>query len=265
LILTAPVERELQQIASERRQVHGIPVQIIAQDLTQPQAPKAIFTAATEQLGTVDILVNNAGLGQRAKFWDYPFERDQEMIRVNVEAVIALTKLFLPPMRERRKGRIMNTASIAGFEPGPLLAVYHATKAFVLSFTEALGVELEDSGITVTALCPGATDTDFFPKANMVQTKAFQKSKVMSPQEVAEVGYDAVMRGDRVFVPGTMNKALVFSRRFMSIPAQARVNKKFYEDAPPEKRKRHRGDIQSAAQRKFRRRRMNLATKGPRD
>ncbi len=260
LVLTAPVERELQQIASELEQAHGVSVKTIAQDLTQAQAPKAIFAAVNEQVGELNILVNNAGLGQRAPFWDYPFERDQEMIRVNVEAVIALTKLFLPGMRERRQGRIMNTASIAGFEPGPLLAVYHATKAFVLSFSEALAVELEDSGISVTALCPGATDTDFFPKANMVQTKAFQKNKVMSPQEVAAAGYDALMRGDRIYVPGAMNKAMVFSRRLMSIPAQARINKKFYEDAPVEKRKRHRGDVQMEAQRKYRRKRVKTLT-----
>jgi uncharacterized protein len=256
LILTAPVERELQHIARELEQMHGITVHAIAQDLTLADAPDSIFNAATEITANVDILVNNAGLGQRAAFWDYPFQRDHEMIRLNVEALVALTKLFLPPMRRRRHGRIMNTASIAGFEPGPLLAVYHATKAFVLSFSEALAEELEDSGVTVTALCPGATDTDFFPKANMVQTKAFQKNKVMSPQDVAEKGYEAVMKGERIVVPGALNKAMVFSRRFMSIPAQAKVNKKFYEDAPPEKRKRHRGDIQSAAQRKHRRTRL---------
>jgi short-subunit dehydrogenase len=257
LIITAPVETELRSIADELERAHGVSVHIVAEDLSDCDSANRLFTTATEKMGMVDILVNNAGVGQRGNFWDYPFAADREMIRLNVEAVVALTKLFLPPMRERRQGRIMNTASIAGFEPGPLLAVYHATKAFVLSFTEALAVELEDSGVTVTALCPGATDTDFFPKANMVQTKAFQKSKVMPPQEVAAGGYEAVMRGDRVFVPGTMNKALVFSRRFLSLPAQAKVNKKFYEDAPPEKRKRHRGDIQAKAQRKQRRTRLN--------
>ena len=256
LVLTAPVGAELKRIAQEVEQAHGVSAHIIAQDLTETGAPDKIFASAKEKIGAVDILVNNAGLGQRAKFWEYPFVSDREMIRVNIEAVVALTKLFLPQMQKRGQGRIMNTASIAGFEPGPLLAVYHATKAFVLSFSEALAIELEGSGITITALCPGATDTDFFPKADMVQTKAFQKNKVMPPQVVAASGYEAVMRGDRVFVPGAMNKTLVFSRRFISLSAQAKVNQKFYEDTPPEKRKRHRGDIESASHRKQRQRRL---------
>jgi len=249
LILTARVESELQTIASELEQAHRVPVRIITQDLEEPGAAEKIHERASQSGEPVEILVNNAGLGHRGKFWDIPIERDLSMIRVNVEAVVSLTKLFLPGMLRRHHGKVLNTASIAGFEPGPLLAVYHATKAFVLSFSEALAIELEDSEITVTALCPGATDTDFFPKANMTQTKAFQKNKVMAPQEVAELGYEALMRGDRVFVPGAMNKTLVFSRRFMTLPAQAKVNKKFYEDAPPKDRKRRRGDIEKSAKR----------------
>ena len=247
LILTARAGSELQSIARELEQEYRVTVQTIAQDLEQPGAAQRIFQAVSDAGNTVDILVNNAGLGQRARFWDYPYEKDRTMIRVNVETVVHMTKLFLPPMLKRRGGRILNTASIAGFEPGPLLAVYHATKAFVLSFSEALAIELEDTGITVTALCPGATDTDFFPKANMTQTKAFQKHKVMPPQEVAALGYKALMRGDRVYVAGGMNKALVFSRRLMSLPSQARLNKKFYEDAPVDERKRRRGDIENDA------------------
>jgi short-subunit dehydrogenase len=258
LILTARDESELRAIADELA-TEGVTVEIIAQDLEQPGAAETIFERATQGAGTVDILVNNAGLGRRGKFWDIPFEADEAMIRVNVETVVHMTKLFLPAMLKRGRGRILNTASIAGFEPGPLLAVYHATKAFVLSFSEALSVELEKTGISVTALCPGATDTDFFPKANMVQTKAFQKNKVMAPQEVAKLGYEALMRGDRVYVAGGMNKALVFSRRFMSLPAQARVNKKFYEDAPPKDRKRKRGDVEAEAVPKYRRGRLKRA------
>jgi len=155
--------------------------------------------------------------------------------------------LFLPQMIRRNQGRIMNTASIAGFEPGPLLAVYHASKAFVLSFTEALATELENTDISVTALCPGPTDTDFFPKAGMLETKAFQKAHVMAPQEVAELAYKGLMRGDRTVVAGGSNKALVFARRFMTEGAQAKMNKKFYEKVKPAKRKRHRGDFERKA------------------
>src|SRR5690606_357015 len=152
------------------------------------------------------------------------------MVRLNIEAVLRLTKLFLPPMIERGRGKIMNTASVAGFEPGPMLNVYHSTKAFVLSYTEGLSVELEDNGITVTALCPGATDTDFFPKADMVNVAAFQKGYVMAPQEVAEIGYKAVMEGEMLVVPGVPNKLLVSKRRVLSEHAQAKMNEKMYEE-----------------------------------
>jgi short-subunit dehydrogenase len=123
--------------------------------------------------------------------------------------------------------------------------VYHATKAFVLSFSQALTTELEDTDVSVTALCPGATDTDFFPKAGMLATRAFQKNKVMAPQEVAELGYEALMRSDPIYVAGGMNRALVASRRVLTKSAQAKKNQKFYEDVPMTERKRKRGDIEA--------------------
>jgi len=164
-----------------------------------------------------------------------------------IEWDVQVTYLFVPEMRRRGRGKILNTASIAGFEPGPLLATYHASKAFVLSWSEAIATELEETGITVTALCPGATDTDFFPKAGMVNTRAFQKGKVMAPQEVAKIGYEALMRGDRTVIAGGVNKALVWARRFMSEGAQAKKNQAFYKDAKPAARKRHRGDVERKA------------------
>ena len=167
-------------------------------------------------------------------------------MRLNVEAVLRMTSLFLPPMLQRGRGRILNTASIAGFEPGPLLAVYHASKAFVLSWSEALTTELQDTPIGVTTLCPGPTDTDFFPKADMENTCGFQQANLMAPQNMAKAGYEALMAGERLIVPGAANKAMVFSRRFMSDSMQAKVNEKLYEDAPPDKRKRERGDMENA-------------------
>ena len=249
LILTARMQDELERIAAELSKEHHVDVGVIAKDLEQPNAAEEIF-AAVQAAGTpVDILVNNAGFGQRGRFVDIPLERDIAMIRVNIEAVVRLTKLFLPEMLRRKAGRILNTASIAGFEPGPLLATYHATKAFVLSMSESLATELENTGVTVTALCPGPTDTDFFPKANMLETRAFQKASVMAPQDVAALGYDALMRGDRVYVPGAMNKTLVFSRRIMTEHAQSKMNQKFYEEVEPEDRKRHRGEFEEKAER----------------
>lgn len=245
VILVAPVQAELEAVAAELRSAHGVEVVPIAKDLTQPNAAQEIF----DQLGgrEVDILVNNAGLGQHGLFWEIGLEKDLEMLRLNVEAVLRLTKLFLPPMLQRGRGKILNTASVAGFEPGPKLAVYSATKAFVRSWSEALAIELKERGITVTTLCPGPTDTDFFPKADMVDTKAFQDTKVMAPQQVAEAAYEALMEGDMLVVPGAMNKALVFGRRLMTEGAQAKFNEKIYKETDPSERKRERGDVEREA------------------
>jgi uncharacterized protein len=250
LVLTSRVRSELREVAGELTSKYNVEVGTIAADLQDPNGPEQLFDAIRREAVLIDILVNNAGLGFRGRFWEIPIENQMNIIRVNIEAVVRTAHLFLPQMIRRNHGRIMNTASIAGFEPGPLLAVYHASKAFVLSFTEALATELERTEISVTALCPGPTDTDFFPKAGMVETKAFQKAHVMAPQEVAELGYKGLMRGDRTVVTGGSNKALVFARRFMTEGAQAKMNKKFYEKAKPTQRKRHRGDFERKAEEK---------------
>jgi short-subunit dehydrogenase len=247
LVLVAPVADELTQVAAGIATTHGVSVRTIARNLEETTATGAIFDELHRDGVVIDILVNNAGHGFRGKFWETPLEHDLSMVRLNIEAVLRLTKLFLHPMIERGHGRILNTASVAGFEPGPLLAVYHASKAFVLSWSEALAIELQDTPITVTALCPGATDTDFFPKAGMMATRAFQGQNLMAPQEVAKAGYEGLMKGELFVVPGGMNKALVAGRRLLSESAQAKLNEKFYEEVPPEKRKRERGDVEREA------------------
>jgi len=250
LILTSRVRSELREVAGELTSKYKVEVGTIAADLQDPNGPELLFDAICREAVLIDILVNNAGLGFRGKFWEIPIDNQMSIVRVNIEAVVRMTHLFLPQMIRRNQGRIMNTASIAGFEPGPLLAVYHASKAFVLSFTEALATELEDTKVTATALCPGPTDTDFFPKAGMMDTKAFQKAHVMAPQEVAELAYKGLMRGDRTIVAGAANKALTFARRFMTEGAQAKMNKNFYERAKPTQQKRHRGDFERKAAQK---------------
>ncbi len=245
LIIVAPVQNDLDALARDLEREFGVTVRAIAKDLTQESAPEELFDEVAQAGATVEILANNAGLGQRGKFWENPAERDIQMIRLNVEAVVRLTRLFLPPMLERGHGRILNTASIAGFEPGPNLAVYHATKAFVLSLSESLATELKDTGVTLTALCPGPTDTDFFSKADMVDTPAFQRSNLMAPQPVAEVAYTALMKGERVVVPGTMNKVMLAGRRVTSEETQAKKNQKMYSDSDPAKRKREPHEVEA--------------------
>ncbi|MDQ6655063.1 MAG: SDR family oxidoreductase [Verrucomicrobiota bacterium] len=245
LVLVAPVEAELREVAAELKTNSNAEVRVIAKDLEQPDAAQEIFDELQRAGVTIDILVNNAGHGQRGHFWEISLEQDLSMVRLNIEAVLRLTNLFLPPMLARGRGRILNTASVAGFEPGPMLAVYHATKAFVLSLSEALATELKETGVTLTALCPGPTDTDFFPKADMTDTRAMQYAA--APQEVAKAGYEALMEGERVIIPGGMNKALVAARRFLSEEAQSKLNAKFYEELPAEKQKYGRGDAETAA------------------
>ena len=247
LVLVAPVRSELEQVASQLDEEFGVSLRIIAADLEREEAAQEIFAELASHDTEVDILVNNAGHGQKGSFAEIPIERDISIIRLNVEAPLRLTKLFLDPMLARGSGRILNVASVAGFEPGPRLAVYHASKAFVLSWSEALAEELENSGITVTALCPGPTDTDFFEKADMVDTRAFQKANLMPPQPVAEAGYKALMSGDRIIVPGAANKAMVFSRRFLPKIAQAKMNEALYQDVDPEDRKRAPHQLEKAA------------------
>ena len=247
LVLVAPRLEELQKLSNEINIKHGVEVTILAKDLEQADSPRDIYVELTQLGITVDILVNNAGHGLRGKSWEIPIQEDLSMMKLNIEAVLRMTKLFLPPMLERGYGRVLNTASVAGFEPGPLLAVYHATKAFVLSWSEALSIELEDTDITVTALCPGPTDTDFFPKADMVAAKAFQGSNVMAPQEVAKCGYDGLMAHELFVVPGGMNKLLVAARRILPESTQARINQSFYEYVPQEDVKRQRGEVEKEA------------------
>jgi uncharacterized protein len=240
LVLVAPESDELESVADELRKSHQVSVTAIAKDLRDDKAAQAIF----EQLDgrSIEILVNNAGHGQKGKAWEIPLEDDLSMVALNIMAILRLTKLFLPPMVARGAGRILNTASVAGFEPGPGYVVYSSTKAFVLSYSEGLATELKDTGVTVTALCPGPTDTDFFPKADMLETRAFQQANLMAPQDIAKAGYKALMAGDRVIIPGIANKAMVFMRRLIPESLQAKMNEWLTDNVPSEQQKRDRGD-----------------------
>lgn len=161
----------------------------------------------------VEVLVNNAGFGVYGRFHETSWGREREMIQLNMIALTELTKLFLPGMVARKSGRILNVASTAAFQPGPLMAIYFATKAFVLYFSEAIAEELRNSGVSVTALCPGATETEFFKSANMSQMRLLQATD--SARDVAEEAYRALVGGQRVIVTGWRNKLLSASVRFV--------------------------------------------------
>ncbi|RYD64547.1 MAG: SDR family oxidoreductase [Verrucomicrobiaceae bacterium] len=245
LVLIAPVEQELDELAIELGATYGARCHIIAKDLERESSAEEIQAVLIEKGLEIDILANNAGHGFRGEFWASDIARDMSMINLNISAVVRLTKLILPTMLTRGSGFILNTASVAGFEPGPLLAVYHATKAFVLSWSEALAMEVRDSGVTVTALCPGATDTDFFSKAGMQDVVAFQKGYVMAPQNVAKAAYEGLMSGELFVIPGMPNKLLVAARRVLSDEAQAKLNRKQYERVPAGEAKRQRGQVEA--------------------
>lgn len=212
LVLVARRKEKLEELAAELRGRHGVEVRVIGQDLADPAAPDAIFQQLTNDGVAVDVLVNNAGFGSVGKLADLPLRRQLDMIQVNVAALAHLTRLFLPGMLQRGAGGVLNVASTAAFQPGPLAAVYFATKAFVLSLTEALAEELSGEPVNVTCLAPGATRTGFGDDSGMGRTLLF-KLGTMDAKSVALAGYQGFRRGRVLVVPGLRNKLTVASTR----------------------------------------------------
>lgn len=208
LVLVARRADRLNELKTELEKAFGVHVTVLAKDLSQPAAGEELVRDLKAQGIQVDYLINNAGFGGRGLFHERDWERDRAMILVNVFALTTLTRLLLPEMVQRQHGRILNVASTAGFLPGPLQAVYYATKAYVLSFSEALVNELAGTGVTVTVLCPGATETEFAGQAGVGETLAFKRGTV-PPREVAAYGYAAMLKGTPVAVHGATNKFLV--------------------------------------------------------
>ena len=213
LILVARSRDKLAQVATEL-QAHGVTIKTLAVDLATPQAPKFLFDQLQREGISVDILINNAGFGALGEFAQMPEEQILGQIQLNVAALTELTRLFLPPMIARRTGRIMNVASTAGFQPGPLMAVYYATKAYVISFSEAVGNELKHTGVTVTCFCPGATHTGFAKRAGNDKSRVFQTFGAMGAAKVALHGYRAVMEGRTLAISGFHNWLVAESTRF---------------------------------------------------
>ena len=213
LVLVARNTDQLEAAAGKIEGKYGVGVRTISLDLADDDSPQQLFDTLSADGVEIHYLVNNAGFGLGGEFADTDIERELDMIQVNAAAVIHLTKLFLPAMLRRKDGRIMNVASTAAFQPGPLHSIYYATKAFVLSFSEAIHEELRKTGVTVTALCPGPTRTNFFERSGTAKTRLFTQAVVADAEDVARFGYMAMMKGQSVAIPGIGNKLMVQAER----------------------------------------------------
>ncbi len=216
---------ELEKMKLELEKSRKISVTVIEADLKDGNAPIAIERAVRKAGLPVEILVNNAGFGAYGSFVEIDPEVEDEMMRVNMLALTKLTKLFLPSMIKAKRGRILNVASTAAFQSGPLMSVYYATKAYVLSLSVALNDELRGTGVTVTCLCPGPTATGFQKHAKMSKSRLFKTVKVMDAATVVKIGIDGCLKGKAVVVPGFMNKLMTFGNRLVSRALAAKIAK----------------------------------------
>jgi uncharacterized protein len=229
LVLVARNKIKLDAIKSELESKHHITVLIISMDLAVADSAKELFDIIKKQNISPDYLINNAGYGDYGFFVDSDWEKESRMIQLNISTLTQLTRLFLPEMIHNGGGRIMNLGSIASFQPGPLMAVYCATKAFVLSFSEALNNEVADKGITVTALCPNLTESGFVDASAMNESKMAKGRKLPTAKEVAEYGYRSMMKGRAVAVHGFMTKIMVKSVRLVPRSLVVKITRKLME------------------------------------
>jgi short-subunit dehydrogenase len=206
LVLVARRAGELSALADRLRRDAGVAVTPIPTDLADLGSPRRVVEALAGPGVTVDVLVNNAGVGLHGPFVRTSLDVELAMIRLNVTSLVELTKLLVPGMVARGRGRIVNVASTAGFQPGPLMSVYYATKAFVIAFSEALAEELAGTGVTVTTACPGATRTGFQAAAGLPGVRALQRGVVMDAADVADAIYRGAIAGRRLVIPGLLNR-----------------------------------------------------------
>lgn len=213
LILVARRKEKLVELADSLQIAFDIEADVIPMDLAHP---KAASNLVAEIQRPVDVLINNAGFGKYGSFAEMPPHQIEAMIQLNTVSLTLLTREVLPGMIERGRGRILNVASTAAFQPGPLMAVYYATKAYVLSFSEALAEELTGSGVTVTTLAPGPTETEFQGEAEMGRSRLFEGGllRVMNAERVVEEAMEGLRKGKRLVVPGVMNKLTSIAPRF---------------------------------------------------
>ena len=216
LLITARRKDRLNKLKSELESDFGVKIYVVAADLSEKRAPSILFEYADDHNLVIDILVNNAGVGDFGPFYESDWDRQETMIDLNMKSLTHLTHLLLPKMLKLDRAYIMNVASNAAFQPGPNMSIYYATKHFVLAFSEAIAEELKDTGVTVTALCPGPTKSEFRKQAGMNKSLIYRTFPVPDSRQVAKYGYKALMRGKRVAVHGLTNK--LFSVMVQLVP-----------------------------------------------
>jgi short-subunit dehydrogenase len=224
VVLAARSIDKLERLAATLRERHGIQAIAIHADLESIDGARQLHADIRARGLGIDILINNAGYGLYGEFSALPLDAQLAMMQLNMTSLVALSKLFLSDLVERR-GRLMNVASTAAFQPGPYMAVYYATKAFVLSFSEALAEELSESGVGVTAFCPGPTASGFQDKAVMHDSALVKGRRLPGSAEIAELGWRALLRGQRVYIPGRLNWLMAQSNRFAPRRVVTRVVK----------------------------------------
>ena len=214
VVLVARRGERLREIASDLESEFGISAHVIVVDLAATDGAAALHAEVNERGLEIEYLINNAGFGTFGPFVQTDVEETMDLVRLNIGALTELTALFLPAMVAQHSGRVMNVASAAAFQPGPLMATYYASKAYVLHLSEALNEELEGKGVSVTALCPGPVRTEFQEVAGMEKSGLVLGKRLISVEEVAEIGYQAMMNGQAFVVPGLASKFLAFTIRF---------------------------------------------------
>lgn len=223
LVLVARSTEKLNQLAKELQEQYKIQVEVIVKDLTEANATDAVFYAIKDKGLTIDLLINNAGFGDYGDFAEGDGERQIKMIQLNILALVDLTHKFLPLMRQRRAGSIINVSSITGFQPMPYISVYAASKAFIVSFSQALWAENRDYGVRILVACPGPTETSFFTEAKFPKSLAGAKNKISTPEQVVDDALKALEKGDCTVVSGGLgNKLIANLHRFL--PREALVN-----------------------------------------
>jgi uncharacterized protein len=229
VVLIARSRPQLEALAAEIQQDTSRTARVIEKDLSIPDAAREVFDELTSAGLNVELLINNAGFGLVGRFWELDEEQQMRMVQLNVGALTHLTRLFLPGFVQRRRGQVLNIASTAAFQPGPLMAVYYATKAYVVSFSEAMHNEVRDYGITITALCPGPTKTEFDKRAGGTNTKLLKGRNVMDANAVAQIGLAAVRAGKQLVIAGRINAVMAFLTRFAPRQFAASMARRFQE------------------------------------